>query len=158
MALDVERSRVLPGDLMIVPLNNTNLFQLETRLVEPIATVEVKPLTWLSTMSASTGAGFYSDSYGPFCPSPSDRCLPRNIRSFECGNRRRVDRSAQRVRPQCAARRRGNLHSRLAGRSQADSVPLMIVRVERRTPARLVQANAAVAACSRSFLRDAAAY
>ncbi|HSH39693.1 MAG TPA: glycosyltransferase family 39 protein, partial [Chthoniobacterales bacterium] len=59
-ALDVKHSRIVPGDLMIMPLNNTNLFELES--VDLVANVELQPLRWLTTMSVRTGAGFYSDA------------------------------------------------------------------------------------------------
>ena len=63
--LDFRRSRVLPGDRIAVPLNNTNLLPLPAESFAPRSVVGVPVLPFLSTLSPAVGAGFYTDIWGP---------------------------------------------------------------------------------------------
>jgi hypothetical protein len=48
-----------PGDVMIVPSNNSNLVMPDAGDVETAAVLEFPVCSWLSTVQAATGAGFY---------------------------------------------------------------------------------------------------
>jgi hypothetical protein len=63
--IDVMHSRLLAGDIMIVPRNNTNLFSFPSKLVTHIADIEIPVFPWLATMNLSIEAGFYSTIWGP---------------------------------------------------------------------------------------------
>ena len=62
-ALDFKRSKPLPGDIIIVPSNNSmvNLSKESMYLSEIF---EFTPFKWLATMNHSLGAGFYADVWG----------------------------------------------------------------------------------------------
>ncbi len=63
--LDFGSSSIQPGDLIISPVGNTNVQELNPRAVEPVSAFRWAPLPWLTTMSGPLGAGFYSDLWGP---------------------------------------------------------------------------------------------
>ncbi|MBI4240992.1 MAG: glycosyltransferase family 39 protein [Candidatus Rokubacteria bacterium] len=64
-ALDRRRSRLAPGDIVVIPANNTNVFAMPPGGT-PLSHVIERPVPgWLATMSTSVGAGFYSDIWGP---------------------------------------------------------------------------------------------
>ncbi len=63
--LDAGRSIIARGDLLIVPTNNTNSPSLPPGVFNLVAVFRVAPGRWLTTMSRSLGAGFYSDLWGP---------------------------------------------------------------------------------------------
>jgi 4-amino-4-deoxy-L-arabinose transferase-like glycosyltransferase len=53
-----------PGDLIVFPVNNTNVFELsEKTIVQSVTDLEVH--SWVATMSPQLGAGFYSSIWGP---------------------------------------------------------------------------------------------
>jgi len=53
-----------PGDLIVIPENNTNSFEiLENTTIERTVAVELH--SWIATMSTELGAGFYSSVWGP---------------------------------------------------------------------------------------------
>ncbi len=64
-AFDLKRSQVSPGDLMILPFNNTNLKPLGENKGERVAIIEVPVLPLIATMNGQIGAGFYMDKLGP---------------------------------------------------------------------------------------------
>jgi 4-amino-4-deoxy-L-arabinose transferase-like glycosyltransferase len=76
-AFDLKSSQVNPGDLMILPFNNTNLKPLGENKGERVATIEVPVLPLVATMNRQVGAGFYMDKLGPlpfsFGAVPSER-------------------------------------------------------------------------------------
>jgi len=53
------------GDLLAVPLNNTNTFPVDPYKLSLIERIELQPVPWLATVKREAGAGFYSDRYGP---------------------------------------------------------------------------------------------
>ena len=62
--VDVENAIPLPGDILIVPFNNTNLYRFPGLILGPPEHVDyVQP--WLATTNAKAGAGFYSSVHGP---------------------------------------------------------------------------------------------
>lgn len=58
-------SRPAPGDIFIVPGNNTNNFWPRLEDVRSRGILEVPLGTGLTTMNFELGAGFYSDTFGP---------------------------------------------------------------------------------------------
>lgn len=63
--IDVRRSVLSPGDWVIVPLNNTNLFGLPRGSVEIRGQLDFRVLPFLATLANGLGAGFYADIWGP---------------------------------------------------------------------------------------------
>ena len=59
------RSTPVPGDIFIVPGNNTNIFWPPPENVQLLHIIEVPTGAGLTTMNIETGAGFYSDVFGP---------------------------------------------------------------------------------------------
>lgn len=62
---DIDRSMPAAGDTFIVPGNNTNPVELPAQLVRLREVLEVPYGGWITTMNLTTGAGFYSDTWGP---------------------------------------------------------------------------------------------
>jgi 4-amino-4-deoxy-L-arabinose transferase-like glycosyltransferase len=58
-------SRLDPGDLLAIPLNATNLTEMPDEFVHVRKIFEFRPNTFLSTMDADTGSGFYASVWGP---------------------------------------------------------------------------------------------
>ncbi|MGA2179500.1 MAG: glycosyltransferase family 39 protein [Verrucomicrobiota bacterium] len=59
LPVDFSRSVLAPGEIMIVPSNNSNLVTPDASDVENVAVLEFPTCSWLSTVHAATGAGFY---------------------------------------------------------------------------------------------------
>jgi hypothetical protein len=62
--VDQNERGIVSGDLIIIPVNNTNI----SRILPPITgrAEQVNfPQFLLATMSLETGAGFYSNRFGP---------------------------------------------------------------------------------------------
>lgn len=64
-SLPEEYSRVISGDLVIIPLNNTNTFSLPGERFAVLRHAEYAPLSFLTTMSNERSVGFYSSAVGP---------------------------------------------------------------------------------------------
>lgn len=62
---DSEQPKTGPGDLMVLPFNNTNLKPIPENAIERVATLEMPVAPWIATMSRTVGAGFYMDILGP---------------------------------------------------------------------------------------------
>jgi 4-amino-4-deoxy-L-arabinose transferase-like glycosyltransferase len=54
-----------PNEAVIVPMQNTCIFDLPSNVVEPLAEVNVPASKALSLQSEVAGAGYYSDEWGP---------------------------------------------------------------------------------------------
>ena len=63
-AIDAKASRFAPGEAIVIPRNNTNLFKLPARSVAVQGVAEWSPSPYLATMNGLVGAGFYSDGWG----------------------------------------------------------------------------------------------
>jgi 4-amino-4-deoxy-L-arabinose transferase-like glycosyltransferase len=63
--LDEQKSRIVPGDVLILPENNTNLPELNMELFGKIGMIELMPCPILTTMQSAVGAGFYASAWGP---------------------------------------------------------------------------------------------
>ncbi|HEV2842423.1 MAG TPA: glycosyltransferase family 39 protein [Chthoniobacterales bacterium] len=64
-AFDSTNPQTRPGDLMILPFNNTNLKPIPENTFERIAIIEMPVSPWITTMGRAVGAGFYTDIVGP---------------------------------------------------------------------------------------------
>jgi hypothetical protein len=64
-ALDFKGSRPLIGDIIVFPVNNSNVMPLLKDKVFLGKVFEFTPCRWLSTMNAPLGAGFYANIWGP---------------------------------------------------------------------------------------------
>jgi hypothetical protein len=64
-AVDLTRSRVSRGDIIVVPLNNPPVVILQVAGVAMVEEARFSTSRWFSTMSRDTGAGFYSSRWGP---------------------------------------------------------------------------------------------
>lgn len=76
-AFDSMHSQTRPGDLIVLPANNTNLKPIPPDSVERVATIEMPVLPWIATMNRGDGAGFYTNIFGPlpfaFGPVPPEK-------------------------------------------------------------------------------------
>jgi 4-amino-4-deoxy-L-arabinose transferase-like glycosyltransferase len=74
--LDRKNSQIKRGDLVVIPLSNTNVVPVPSYGIEPVEVIREIPCRWLSTMNATLGAGFYSSVWGPlpfaFGPVPPE--------------------------------------------------------------------------------------
>jgi hypothetical protein len=57
--VDFSQSILAPDSIMVLPANNSNLISPDADDVEMLATPEFAVCSWLSTVHAATGAGFY---------------------------------------------------------------------------------------------------
>lgn len=64
-AFDFKRPKVMSGDVVIVPSNNSFTKHPPERLVRPGGVFRFTPWRWLAMMKGSLGAGFYADGWGP---------------------------------------------------------------------------------------------
>ena len=62
--LDIEHSRMFPGDIVITPLNNSSLYQLPAQSLPLRDSLIGAPAFPVSCMNRFAGAGFYSDFWG----------------------------------------------------------------------------------------------
>lgn len=62
---DSRNPKTRPGDLLVVPVANTNLSPVSLDTADPIAVIEKPVFPWVTTMSHALGAGFYTDVVGP---------------------------------------------------------------------------------------------
>jgi hypothetical protein len=70
--VDFSRSVLAPGEIMILPSNNSNLVTPDAGDVENVAVLEFPVCPWLSTVHAATGAGFYgAGGFLPFVFGPA---------------------------------------------------------------------------------------
>ena len=65
IAYDRKRSSINPGDIMVVPENNTNAFPEILEQGSPLQILELTPSRFLTTMNYKACAGFYSSDFGP---------------------------------------------------------------------------------------------
>ncbi len=63
--LDVQRSRVARGDIVVIPTGSAFLFSLPPDVFELIGELRVPGSSLAATMNTSVGAGFYADAWGP---------------------------------------------------------------------------------------------
>jgi hypothetical protein len=59
------KTPLLEGDLVAVPIYNTNVMWLDAEVATEIDRFDIPTLPWLSVMNRAAGAGFYADAGGP---------------------------------------------------------------------------------------------
>jgi 4-amino-4-deoxy-L-arabinose transferase-like glycosyltransferase len=84
-AVDLKRLDLSSNELVVVPLNNTSLSTLDPDQVVPFEKNVVNVAPWLAVMSRTSGAGYYSDQWGPapfvFGPVPNEDYLLLRVKS-----------------------------------------------------------------------------
>lgn len=74
IAYDRKKSSINPGDIMIIPENNTNAFPEIMAQGTTLQIMRFDPVRFLTTMNFSAAAGYYSSGFGPL-PFLIDRAL-----------------------------------------------------------------------------------
>jgi len=64
-AWDMRRSIIKPGDFIVIPSNNTNVYKMNNHRIRFVERISLVPSSWIATMSHALGAGFYWDAKGP---------------------------------------------------------------------------------------------
>jgi 4-amino-4-deoxy-L-arabinose transferase-like glycosyltransferase len=54
-----------PGNVVVIPENNTNIFGVPPGVANSQQVIEVKTNSWISTMRPEVGSGFYASLWGP---------------------------------------------------------------------------------------------
>ena len=62
---DFKRPGIAPGDVIVLPTNNTNVRGLNPRVAKPLPDIDVAAHGWASTMNLAVGAGCYSHIKAP---------------------------------------------------------------------------------------------
>ena len=78
-AVDMAALALEPGDAVITPFNNTNIYAFPPEAIEPIQDFAFPVCGWLSTLQAEIGADFYSSDVGPL-PFAFGPVLPERYR------------------------------------------------------------------------------
>jgi len=89
-ALDFKKSKLKQGDVIIMPLNNTNVKLLSGKLFHLVRKRQLMPCRWLGTMSRKNGACFYCNLYGPL-PFSIGNIDPEEYLIYLVGNFKRPD-------------------------------------------------------------------
>jgi hypothetical protein len=63
--LDREHLNLVPNEMIVIPVNNSVLFQLPAERVEGYARENYPTSKWVAIMGTKLGAGYYSDGWGP---------------------------------------------------------------------------------------------
>ena len=63
--VDFKQLAMQPGELVVVPVENTNIRLLDAKHTELIGTCQIPCPAWVTTMSLSLGAGFYASLLAP---------------------------------------------------------------------------------------------
>ena len=75
-AVDVRDPKSLPGEIMIMPTNNTDVVFYGHEFFDSLQELEFPVCPWLATLDVRAGAGFYSGIWGPmpfvFGPVPAE--------------------------------------------------------------------------------------
>ena len=83
-ALDVN---VYPGDLIVIPNNNTNTYPINPNIVAPVGYIELPASRWVTTNYS--GAGFYAHIIGPL-PFAFESVPLERYDVFECHNTKAI--------------------------------------------------------------------
>ncbi len=64
-AVNLSAPSAKPGDIVVVPENNSSVYWPKEATSTLVETMEVPSSTWIATMRTELGAGFYADQIGP---------------------------------------------------------------------------------------------
>ncbi len=78
LPLDIRHSALKPGDILVVPENNTSLFPVNSETAILRETIAVSGPHWLTTWNTPAGAGFFAAAEGPL-PFAFGRVPPENV-------------------------------------------------------------------------------
>jgi hypothetical protein len=78
LPLDIKHSALKPGDILVVPGNNTSLFPVNSETATLRETIAVSGPRRLTTWSTPAGAGFFAAAEGPL-PFAFGRVPPENV-------------------------------------------------------------------------------
>jgi hypothetical protein len=78
LPLDIRHSALKPGDILVVPVNNTSLFPVNSETSTLRETIAVSGPRRLTTWSAPAGAGFFAAAEGPL-PFAFGHVPPENV-------------------------------------------------------------------------------
>ncbi len=78
LPLDIKHSALKPGDILVVPENNTSLFPVNSETATLRETITVSGPRRLTTWSTPAGAGFFAAAEGPL-PFAFGRVPPENV-------------------------------------------------------------------------------
>ena len=84
-AIDYNESIIKTGEIIIIPINNTNLVKLPKNQFHFVGKRQLKPCRWIGTMSRKNATGFYWDLYGPL-PFSIGNIEPEEYLVFLAGN------------------------------------------------------------------------
>ena len=84
-AIDYNKSIIKTGEIVIIPMNNTNLVKLPKGRFHFVGKRRLTPCRWMGTMSRKNAAGFYWDLYGPL-PFSIGSIEPEEYLVFLAGN------------------------------------------------------------------------
>jgi hypothetical protein len=74
---DLSHPACKPGDILINPFNNTDVYFFDAEFLDPLPEMEFPACGWLSTVQCRLGAGFYSAIWGPmpfvFASAPKEK-------------------------------------------------------------------------------------
>jgi 4-amino-4-deoxy-L-arabinose transferase-like glycosyltransferase len=75
--VDLSHPGCKPGDILINPFNNTDVYFFDAEFLDPLRELEFPACGWLSTVRERVGAGFYAAIWGPlpfvFAPVPQEK-------------------------------------------------------------------------------------
>jgi 4-amino-4-deoxy-L-arabinose transferase-like glycosyltransferase len=80
-AMDSEHFALKPGDNLVLPVNNTSLFPVNSKITALRETIAVSSPRLLATWNAPAGAGFYASTEGPL-PFAIGNAPPENVFVF----------------------------------------------------------------------------
>jgi hypothetical protein len=80
--VDFEHSTLQPGDILVIPSNNSNMDWPKPGEVGLLKEFKLRVFPWLSTMCLGSGAGFYAADYGPL-PFVAGAALPESYTVFQ---------------------------------------------------------------------------
>jgi 4-amino-4-deoxy-L-arabinose transferase-like glycosyltransferase len=82
--VDLRNSKLLPGDILVIPDGNSNDLSIDRKIIALDTEVSLPDFPWFATHNASVGAGFYSSFWGPlpfaFGSVPPERVFAYTLR------------------------------------------------------------------------------
>ena len=77
-----KQGRQRPGDILVVPLHNTDISEVDPQIIERRDVVSIPNASWLATWQPTVGAGFYASVIGPL-PFAFGKIPPESLYVYE---------------------------------------------------------------------------